>query len=219
MLLLGGLWLRRRRRPTETDNQANVEPTVEPAPVQRAPPPKPVAAVPAPAPLPPTKKPVVTLDFVPEKAIISFATLSVKGQLRLTNTGDAPANGMELRAGLISAGEQQGSAIKAFHAASSNIEPKALGEVKPGETIAMSMELSVPLTEMQSFMLGEQKLMVPIIVANLAYRGPGEATADIARIACMIGREATPPVPKMGALRLDLGPRSFAPLGRRPLYA
>ena len=159
------------------------------------------------------------LDFIPEKATISFATLTVKGQLRLTNTGDAPTQGMELRAGLISAGEQQGHAINAFHSASSDIKPQALGEAKPGETIAMSMELSVPLSEMQSFTLGEQRLMVPIMVANVAYRNPGEATADIVRIACMIGREATPPVPKMGALRLDLGPRSFAPLGQRPLYA
>ena len=159
------------------------------------------------------------LDFIPEKATISFATLTVKGQLRLTNTGDAPTKGMELRAGLISAGEQQGHAINAFHSASSDIKPQALGEAKPGETIAMSMELSVPLSEMQSFTLGEQRLMVPIMVANVAYRDSGEATADIVRIACMIGREATPPVPKMGALRLDLGPRSFAPLGQRPLYA
>ena len=219
MLLLGVLWLRRRRRPSEMRNQAHAKPAVEPAPVQRASLPQPVAAAPEPAPSPTTKKPNVTLDFVPEKATISFATLTVKGQLRLTNTGDAPAKGMKLRAGMISAGEQQGNAINAFHAASSDIETQALGETKPGETIAMEMELSVPLTEMQSFTLGEQKLMVPIMVANVAYRGSGEATTDIARIACMIGREATPPVPKMGALRLDLGPRSFAPLGQRPLYS
>jgi hypothetical protein len=35
----------------------------------------------------------------------------------------------------------------------------------------------------------------------------------------MVGREANPPQPKMGPFRLDLGPRRFASLGQRPLFA
>ena len=214
MLLLVGFWFKRRRsaadKPvqplakTEAVSAADMTPAAAPAP-------SPPAAS-------PPQRPSVTLDFMPEKATISFATLTVKGQLRLTNTGGEPARNMELRAGLISAGEQQTRAISAFHSASPDIKSEALGDANCGETIAMSMELSVPLTEMQSFAMGEQKLMVPIMVANLVYRDSGGGS-EVSRIACMIGREANPPVPKMGALRLDLGPRSFASLGQRLINA
>jgi hypothetical protein len=66
--------------------------------------------------------------------------------------------------------------------------------------------------------LGDQRLMVPIILATLQYRVDGQPNPLRAEMAHMIGREANPPKPKMGPLRLDLGPRSFAPLGTRPLY-
>lgn len=219
LLLLGGFWLRRRRSVSDIRNRPEDESVVKPAPAQKQVPPKPTLAAPVTAAAKVSKKPALTLDFVPEKATLSFTTLTIKGQLRLTNAGDLPAKDMELRAGLISASKQQDQAIHAFHAASSAIMPKALGDAKPGETTAMAMELSVPLTEMQSFTLGTQQMMVPIMIANLAYRGSDTGAADIATIACMIGREANPPVTKMGPLRLDLGPRSFVALGKRALYA
>jgi hypothetical protein len=219
IILASGIWFRGRRRVSEKRQRPPIASVVEPAPVKTLARIPPALAIPVAAPKTAAKMPSVKLEFLPENAKVSLATLTVKGRLRLTNTGDATAKHMELRAGLISAGEQQGHAISAFHAAGLDVEPEALGDAKPGEKVDMSIELSVPLTEMQSFSIGAQKLMVPIMVANLVYRGPGEAMADVTQIACMIGREASPPVAKMGALRLDLGPRSFAPLGQRPVIA
>ena len=210
-------WLRRRRKGERADDIADIPLVIEPEQIDIIDTPAPVLAAPIPTPVIPVKKPRITLDFIPEKATISFTTLTIKGQLRLINEGDAPAKNMELRAGLISASAQQEAAINAFNADTANIPAEAIGEAKPGERIGMAIEMSVPLTDMQSFPLGEKQLFVPIMVANLSYRCGGNGSNDTAQIACMIGREANPPVARMGPLRLDLGPRSFTPLGQRPV--
>lgn len=215
-LLAFVLWKRRRRKPALEPEMW--EPVVEEQPIEqgiekeaRRPTAPRVAQ-------PPAKKPSVTLGFIPEKATISFTSLTVRGQLQLINEGKAPAKNMQLRAGLMSASADQGRVIEGFHQNVANVAAEQLGEAQPGERIGMAIELSVPLTELQSFPLGDQQLLVPIIVANLSY-SDGIAPPERAYIACMIGREATPPQPKMGPLRLDLGPRSFAPLGQRPVVA
>jgi hypothetical protein len=211
-------WLRRRRKGERADSIAELPAVIEPERIDIIDTPAAVLAAPVPTPAIPVKKrPRITLDFIPEKATISFTTLTIKGQLRLINDGDAPAMNMELRAGLISASAQQEAAISAFNADTAHIPAETIGEAKPGERIGMAIEMSVPLTDMQSFPLGEKQLFVPIMVANLSYRGGGSGGNETTQIACMIGREASPPAARMGPLRLDLGPRSFTPLGQRPV--
>ncbi len=173
----------------------------------------------APRPTPPILKPKlrIAIDFVPEKASISVTTLTIKGQLRVINESDLVAKDMQLRAALISASAHQDAEIAAFHQAAMETSAQHLGDARAGERIGMAIELTVPLADLQSFPLGDQQLFVPLMVANLAYGGDDGAPAEIAQIACMIGREANPPKPKMAPLRLDLGPRSFSPLGQRPV--
>ena len=213
ILLLGVYWLRRRRKIVSMTDATITEPNYIKAAEHREP--DLIIAVPKQASI--SKKPRIILDFIPEKATVSFTTLTIKGQLRLINEGDAVAKEMELRVGLISASPQQDDAIKAFNADAANIPPEAIGDATSGERIGMAIEISVPLSEMQSFPLGDQRLFAPIMVANLSYRGSSKGSTKIAHISCMIGREANPPASKMRPLRLDLGPRSFAPLGQRPL--
>ena len=138
--------------------------------------------------------------------------------MQIANESKVPAKNMELHAVLLSASERQQEAMASFFDDPTQIAPNALGEAKPGERLALSLELSVSLSEMQSFPLADLRLLVPILVANLSYSG-ADGRKEEARLACMIGREAKPPKPKMGPLRLDQGPRSFAPLGQRPVYA
>ena len=166
----------------------------------------------------PIRNAIIAIRFVPEKATVTFATLTIKGQLQVSNEGTAGVHDMQLRAGLISASHQQQEAASQFFSTARNIIPNSMGNAKAGETIGMELELLVSLSEMQSFPLGDQRLLVPIILATIEYRTDDQTTPQHAEIACMIGRESTPPKAKMGPLRLDLGPRSFAPLGARPLY-
>lgn len=210
-------WLFQRRRARPIEQTVVATAAVEPEPVPD------IAPAPVPAPVvkaapKPKKQPDIKIDFIPEKATITFATLTIKGQLQISNEGQADAHNMELRAGLISASHQQREAIDLFFGPSHDVTPNAMGGAKAGEKLGVALELSVPLSEMHSFPLGEQRLMVPIILATLQYHVDGQPNPLRAEMAYMIGREANPPKPKMGPLRLDLGPRSFAPLGTRPLY-
>ena len=215
--LLAFIFWRRRRRQSIVQPEIS-EPAIEELPIE------PMSEIEVPRAQPPPavelseNKPAIMLHFIPEKATISFTTLTVKGQLQLINKGKLPAKDLQLRAGLISASANQANVIADFHRNAASLQTEPLGDTQAGERFAMAIELSVPLTELHSFPLGDQQLLVPIVIASLSY-SDGSALQDRASIACMIGREATPPQLKMAPLRLDLGPRSFAPLGQRPVLA
>ena len=119
---------------------------------------------------------------------------------------------------IISASAVQNEFIHAFHQDSQQGTIEDLGPAAGDEHIAMQIELTIPLTDLQTYPLGDQQLFVPIILANVHYEWQGKAAHDEARITNLVGREANPPRSKMGPFRLDLGPRSFASLGQRPLF-
>lgn len=213
LALIGG-WLFYRKRREMTVGETTIAPT------------QPSIILPTPdfAPAPETapviadiaKRPRLSLEFIPEKATLGFSALTLKGQLRIVNDGDAPAVDMQLRATMISASQRQKETIAAFHGGAIPITPNSLGEAKIGERLALDIEMSVPVKELDSYVVGEKKIFVPVMLANLAY--DWEGGSDNVTMAWMVGRESEPQQPKMGPLRLDLGPRSFAPLGQRPIY-
>jgi hypothetical protein len=210
LALLGGWLLWRKRR---EDSVSDARPQ---RPLAQAPTPAPAVIPEIITPAEPiAKRPRITLEFVPDKATLGFSALTLKGQLRLVNQGDAPASDMQLRATMISANQRQKETIAAFHGGSIPIEPNALGNAKEGERIALEIEMAVQVAEIDSYDVGDKQIFVPVMLANVAYSWDGGS--DNITIACMIGRETEPPGSKMGPLRLDLGPRSFAPLGQRPL--
>lgn len=219
-LALFGLLAFRRKQSVRYDEpvfEAAAEPLAEPDHIQEVPPAPAMPSVKLAAPPPPAKQAKVSLEFIPDKATLSFTSLTVKGQLRLVNGGDAVAENLRLRATLLSANAQQQQIIAAFHAGQIEVPEEPLGDAKPGETLALQIEIAVPVTELQSFEVDKKRIMVPVFIADLAYESAGQA--EKAKIACLVGKETQPPAPKMAPFRLDLGPRSFAPLGQRPLYA
>ncbi len=181
----------------------------------------PVASPPVPAPVTapiPVPRPKLEINFAPENARISLTNLTIKGQLLIVNAGAADAAAMRLNAAVISASKDQAEAAAAYF-----VKPmphgKLLGAAKIGEQIALEMDLMVPIADLQTFVMGKQQLLVPIILVRLAYHWDDDRHNDEVQLSCLIGRESIPAKPKMGAIRLDLGPRSFGSLGQRPLFA
>ena len=197
--------------PVETLPEVEPEPAVVPEPVA-APKAKKKKAVAA-------KRPLLDVTFTPVKAVISIANLTVSGKMRIVNSGDLAAEAMKLRIVLTSAQQGQPEMVANFHSDAPNMPGETIGSVNAGEDLNLSIDLQVPLSELRSYPVGNQQLFVPLIVANLAYGWDGAEDVDTVETACLIGKEASPPQPKMGALRLDLGPRSFDGLGQRPLAA
>ena len=213
-LLLAAVAAFRRSRKRTAHYETVDEPATTAAPLNTA---IPISPADKYVPQIPTSKPRLSIDFIPEKASISFTALTVRGELRIINQSDLPAKNMQLRATLISASAQQKTQISSFHNALLDTQAEYLGDTQAGEGIVKRIELTVPLADLQSFPLGDQQLFVPILVGNIAYSDEAGILSETSKIACMIGREANPPKPKMAPLRLDLGPRSFSPLGQRPL--
>lgn len=162
-------------------------------------------------------RPHVKLEFLPERATLSFTALTVKGTLVIENVGKEAATDMHIRATMISAHRDQAATIDAFFNRSIAVEDNMIGDAKAGEKIALELEISIPSQELLSYTVAERQIIVPIVVAELNYRWT--AGKDSARLACLVGRETQSPQGKMGPLRLDLGPRSFGQLGQRTIHA
>lgn len=175
------------------------------------------APKPAKAASPADKRPILDISFVPKKATLSVANLTIMGELRIINQGKVAAKSMRLRSIIISASEAQDDVIAAFHADKNQYFSDELGEANAGERIGMEIELSMPLTELHSFEVGNRRLFAPIVLAHIDFSW-SKTGHDAVQLAALIGREATPPSAKMAPLRLDLGPRSFAPLEQRPIF-
>ncbi|MFN3620320.1 hypothetical protein [Sphingorhabdus sp.] len=159
----------------------------------------------------------ITMSFIPQDAVVSFSSLTIQGLLQIASTDDSESGDLELHAVLISASNEQQRAIDSFLANPGQYLPSSLGSVKPGENTGLPLKLSVALNEMQEFSLQNKTLLAPILVAKLSRVPPGGESEEIARLVCMIGRESSPPQPKMAPLRLDQGPRRFDRLGQRAL--
>lgn len=201
------LWRRHSQRPrTAEATRAMPRPTVRAIPQAT----EPVAPT-LPAELAPS---TITMAFVPRNATVSVKSLMMKGELQITNNGSTSAEHLSLRVGLVSASKQQKDAIDHFFAQPSAVTTSPIVSVNPGDQIGLNLELSIGLDEMQTFIVDGKSLLVPILVASLS-----DASGEVARVTCMVGREATPPQPKMGPLRLDQGPRSFDRLGQRALFS
>ena len=216
LAIIGGgffMWRRRRvvppTRPRQTYKPTN-SPAPRPAPL-RAPPVVPTQK--------PSPVPALSMTFAPENAVVSFSSLTIKGQLHINNASEAAAEGLAISAVLISASSEQKTAIDHFFAGSGPIAVTPLGSIETGENMSLPLQLSVALNEMQTFSLQDKTLLAPILVAKLVRSSPDGAAHEVARLVCMIGRESSPPQPKMGPLRLDQGPRSFDRLGQRALQS
>ncbi len=179
---------------------------------------------PTPRPLPPamplSTRRTVTMNFVPAHAVVSFSSLTIEGQLQISNTDAGTADHLVVHTILISASHDQKQAIDSFFADPGQFAPVVpIAAIGPGEHISAPLKLAAALNAMQTYSLHDKTLLAPIIVTRLARLAHDGTTQELARLVCMIGREANPPRPRMGPLRLDQGPRKFDRLGQRTLVA
>ena len=174
---------------------------------------------PRPHPAPVAAPRLVSMTFVPENAVVSFTSLNIKGKLHVANSGGVATSELALHTALISASHDQQREIERFFADPSQNEAMPLVVIKPGDSITVPLKIGVALTAMQAFSLNDMTLLAPILLAKLVSPSHDGRAQEVARLVCMIGREANPPNAKMGPLRLDQGPRSFDHLGQRAIVS
>ncbi len=203
-VLLGAMFLRRMRRASPAQpaaTKADDAKTGLTDPIAK--PPAPLRPVPA-----------IAISFQPKSANATLLNAVVGFELTLSNHSIEGLTGIRVHGAMVQA-ERQGSGDPSL----ADLTP--LGEVPnlpAGESEKIITEFRVPLNSIRPIMFRAQALFVPQVQISIEFTD-GAGFQHFQAAAYLVGQEHQPPRLKMAPFRLDMGPRSFAPIGHRPLVA
>jgi len=203
-----------RPRPDPVPPRAQPAPAPQPTPAP-APQPKPVTA-PAPASdgliVSKRLKPELTVQFVPDRAVVSENEVLLQFDVVVANSGSAPARDVLVEARLVCAHAGQDQEIGAFFQ-NPVAEGDRIAAVAPLGRISLKSAVRMPIDQLHSFEVEGRRLFVPLVAFNVLFRsgsGEGQASASF-----LVGRGSDEDE-KLAPFRLDLGPRIFRGLSARP---
>jgi MYXO-CTERM domain-containing protein len=202
LLLVLALLLRRRRR-SALIAEAAAEEVAPPAPVPAPPPPEPVA------------RPWLELRLKAEKAAATLDETVVHFELEIENSGESAARNLRIDVKMFNAGQEQDREIGAFFRTAGRESTKLnLPGIAPGQIGAIRGEVAMPRDEMRAVVLENKYLFIPMIAVNALYDWGDGRTGQTSK-SYVVGRELEQNE-KMGAFRVDLGPRIWKTVGQRP---
>jgi len=209
LLLLGFFWWRRfsAKRRVRAEALAAAREAAEAAQA---------AAKPAPAPrVDPAERPWLEIDLRAERATFNQTETLVQFELDLANVGASQARNVRIDVKLFNAGAEQDQEIGAFFRTAGRESARVkLPAVEAGVKGTIRGEVSMPREEMRALRLDERLLYIPVIAVNVLY-DYGEGQTGQTSKSYVVGRELQQPSEKMGAFRVDQGPRVWRAIGQR----
>ena len=204
LALLGFVAVRRRRK-------AERETIAETATVAAAGPPRPVT--PRPDPIP---RPWLELSLKAERASFTDAETELLFELEISNKGGSAARNIRIDVKLFNGGvDQQDRDIGAFFRTAGRDSTKLhLSEVAVGVTGVIQGRVTLAREEMRAVKLDERLLFIPVVAVNALYDWGQGRTGQTSK-SYVIGRELQQPSEKMGAFRVDQGPRVWRTIAQR----
>lgn len=200
---LGFFLLRRRSQPVPALAAPVASPPLRPA----------VPTPPAPRPETPTR-PWIDLEFKPSEAGSTDSHAMVKFDLMVRNTGDGEARDVRIDGRLFNAGSAQDGEIGAFFAEAGNAGMPAPRPIAAKTQLPYRGTVLLPREQIQEVTVQGRRLFIPMVAFNVRYCW-GEAGTGQTSATYLVGSESDPPAEKMGAFRLDLGPRIYRKVGQR----
>ena len=173
-------------------------------------------ATPAPPAPPVREEPArawIDLEFRPLEAGTTASHATVKFELMVRNTGDGEARDVRIDGRMFNAGPTLDQEIAAYFG------EIAAGMPAPRPLAAKTQmpyrgTLLLPREQVREVTVQGRRLFIPMVAFNVRYRwgdnGAGQTAASY-----LVGTESDPPCDKMGAFRLDLGPRIYRKVGQR----
>jgi hypothetical protein len=204
LALLGGAALfaaRRRARPRRNPRPAATAGAPAPAPA-----PEPVAAGP---------EARLSVAFVPARAAATETAAVVEFELVLTNTGEAEARNIRIDTRMFNAAQKADIAefVKGpIHEESGS--PHVT--IPPGGDLRLQSAIGLPKEELREIEMAGRRVFVPVVASIVAWDWEGGGTARTS-LTWLVGREPEQPGARMGAFRLDLGPRIYRHVGVREM--
>ncbi|HEY9553567.1 hypothetical protein [Allosphingosinicella sp.] len=176
----------------------------------------PRAAVPTePAPAPVAEpRPWIDLQFRPSEAGTNDSHAMIKFELMVRNTGDGEARDVKIDGRMFNAGTQQDSEIGVFFAAPGAAGIPAPRPIAPQTQMPYRGTVLLPREQVREVSVQGRRLFIPMVAFNVHYRW-GETQTGQTSASYLVGSESDPPAEKMGAFRLDLGPRIYRKVGQR----
>lgn len=227
---------RRVRRPDERIDHGSTLGVPEAEPEAERPPEQAPAPEPAPAPRPapvarpaPAAAPVaraaeqgprawLEIDLRPDKAAATATEAVVHYELVLRNIGAVPARNIRIDTKLFNASEEpemNAFFIGPIHEASGS--PHIV--IDPGSGLFLVGQVAMPKESVREVRVQDRTLFIPLVAMNVAYDWQGEdgAVAGTGRTSksWLVGQQPQSEEAKMGAFRLDLGPRIYRQVAGR----
>jgi hypothetical protein len=156
----------------------------------------------------------ITIGFLPQSANITLFNAVLGFELTLSNHGGEDLSDIRV-SGTMAQADDHGTRDSIATGLSLL---QAIPNLTTGETGKIVAEFRVPLASIHPILFGSQALFVPLVQISIEFTD-ASGFQHFQTIAFLVGQEHQPPRPKMAPFRLDLGPRSFAPLGHRPFVA
>ncbi len=205
LALAGAAFLRRRRRDEDV-----AEPEVTAV----------TPAAPSPPRADPVPRPWLELDLKTNRASFTETEAVIQFELSIANTGGSPARNLRIDVKMINAGREQDQEIGAFFKTAGRTVTKLnLPGIGADSTGVIRGEVAMPLEEMRAVKLDGRMLFIPVVAVNALYDYGENRTGHSAK-SYVVGRElqesADKPAEKMGAFRVDQGPRIWRTVGQRP---
>jgi hypothetical protein len=203
LALLGFALFRRRRRGAEIGEAVQA---VAPEVSARAA----IGARPEPVP-----RPWLELELKAERLASTDAESVVQFELEIVNAGTAPARNLRVDVKMFNAGQEQDKEIGAFFRIAGRESTKcSLPGVHADTTVAIKGEVAMARADMRAVVLENKYLFVPVIAVNVLYDWGDGRTGQTSK-SYVVGRELEQPSAKMGAFRVDQGPRIWRTVGQR----
>jgi hypothetical protein len=230
---VAALWKQLEMRRTRARRAAKLapkasEPAAHPVPPSAAParPSRPAAepaAIPNPAaarePAPVGPRPRVEIVFKPAKAEATPSGASVHYDLIVKNMGSHPAKGVAIEARMFNADSRQEKEIGAFFG--KPIQDKLVAkpfEIPARSQAKLSRVVALDASQVRVVTIQGRRLFIPMVAFNILYEwesADGRVEKGQTSRCYVVGREPETPNAKMGAFRLDLGPRIYRSVGQR----
>ena len=207
LALIGAALLRRRRRAAEEEALA-AEIIPVPAVVAAPPPPRPA----------PAERPWIALSLQVSRASATLDETIVSFELEIANTGKVPARNLRVDVKMFNAGQEQDSEIGAFFRSAGRQSTKLnLPGIAAESSGIIRGDVTMKRDDMRAIVLDEKYLFIPMIAVNVLYDWDEDSSGQTSK-SWVVGRELQqdPPAAKMGAFRVDQGPRIWRTVGQRP---
>ena len=156
------------------------------------------------------------IDINAERAAATDSEATVHYALTLANRGEAAAGNIRIDARLFNA-SAEGEMLAFFQGPIHEQSGSPHVTIAPDGRLTLMGQVTMPMADVREIELQGRRIFVPMVAINVAYDWEG-GSGRTSR-SWLVGREPETPSAKMGAFRLDLGPRVYRQVGQREAKA